>query len=201
MSAGDGPVFFATAPELRAWFEQNHATAQELMIGFWKKGSGRGGISYGAAVDQALCFGWIDGVRRSLDQHAYVNRFSPRRPRSNWSAINIARVEQLRAQGLMHPAGLAAFEQRDERRTQQYSFERDNVAFDAELAALLRKNTAAARFFHAQPPGYRKTATHWVTSAKRPETRLRRMQTLIADSERGERIALLRRTQRKQEEA
>lgn len=194
MSGSAGPVFFATAADFRAWLVKNHATAQELLLGFWKKGSGRTGITYEEAVEQALCFGWIDGVRRSLDENAYVNRFTPRRPRSNWSAVNIARVERLIARGLMQPAGLAAFEQRDGRRTGQYSFERDSVAFDPQLAGLLRRNRAAARFFHAQPPGYQKTATHWVMSAKRPETRLRRMQTLIADSARGERIALLRRS-------
>lgn len=194
MSGSAGPVFFASAAEFRAWLAQNHAAAQELLLGFWKKGSGRTGITYDEAVEQALCFGWIDGVRRSLDENAYVNRFTPRRPRSNWSAINIARVEQLVARGLMQPAGLATFAQRDGRRTGQYSFERDDVAFDAQLAGLLRRNRAAARFFHAQPPGYQKTATHWVMSAKRPETRLRRMQTLIADSARGERIGLLRRS-------
>ncbi len=191
--AGD-PVFFPAAAAFRAWLDANHATADALLVGFWKKGSGRPSMTWPESVDEALCFGWIDGVRRSLGPDAYVIRFTPRRTRSIWSAVNIARAEALRAAGRMTPAGLAAFEARDAARTNQYSFERAHAAFAPELAALLEEHPAAARFFHAQPPGYRKTATHWVMSAKRAETRLRRMQTLVADSARGERIGLLRRS-------
>lgn len=185
-------LFFATGAEFRAWLEKNHARADELLVGFYKKGSGRPSMTWPESVDEALCFGWIDGVRRSAGDDAYTIRFTPRRPRSIWSAVNIARAQVLIADGRMRPAGLAAFEQRDEQRTRQYSFERDNVELEPRLAAMLKKNAAAARFFHAQPPGYRKTATWWVMSAKRDETRVRRMQSLIDDSARGQRIGLLR---------
>ncbi len=172
---------------------KHHATKDELFVGFYKKGSGLASMTWPEAVDEALCFGWIDGVRRSLDEASYMNRFTPRRPRSVWSAVNIARAHALIAEGRMRPAGLAAFERRNEARSKQYSFERESVAFEPALAARLKQDRAAARFFHAQPPGYRKTATWWVMSAKQEATRLRRMETLIADSARGERIALLRR--------
>jgi uncharacterized protein YdeI (YjbR/CyaY-like superfamily) len=192
-AGGGAPLFFETPAEFRAWLEANHASADELFVGFYRKGSGRRCMTYQEAVDEALCFGWIDGVRRSIDGESYMNRFSPRRPRSVWSAVNIARVEALTAEGRMRPAGRAAFERRDPDRTGRYSFERATVEFEPDLAAMLKQNRAAARFFHAQPPGYRRTATWWVMSAKRADTRLRRMQTLIDDSARGQRIALLRR--------
>lgn len=187
------PVFFTEPKAFRAWLEKNHATADELLVGFYKKASGRASITWPESVDQALCYGWIDGVRRSLGEDAYTIRFTPRTARSIWSAVNIARAEALAAEGLMQPAGLAAFERRDTARSKQYSFEQKHVAFEPELATMLKANAAAAQFFHAQPAGYRKTVTWWVMSAKRAETRMRRMKTLVDDSARGERIAQLRR--------
>ena len=196
MKQNPAPLFFATAPEFRAWLEQNHQRTHELLVGFYRKGSGRPSMTWPESVDEALCFGWIDGVRRSAGDDAYTIRFTPRRRRSIWSAINIARAHSLIAEGRMQPAGLAAFEQRDEQRTRQYSFEHENVELEPPLAAMLEKNAAAARFFHAQPPGYRKTATWWVMSAKRADTRARRMQSLIDDSARGQRIGLLRKPEK-----
>lgn len=192
MSATPKARFFASSAAFRTWLEQNHALVDELFVGFWKKGSGKSGMSYPEAVDQALCFGWIDGVRHSRDEHSYTNRFTPRRARSNWSAVNLRRFAELQAQGLVRPPGLAAFEARDVKRTNQYSFEQQNPAFDAPLEKMLKQNRAAHAFWQAQPPGYRKQATWWVMSARRNETRVRRMQTLIEDAARGERIAGLR---------
>ena len=184
--------FFASSAAFRTWLEKNHASVDELFVGFWKKGSGKGGLTYPEAVDQALCFGWIDGVKRTLDENSYTNRFTPRRARSNWSAVNLRRFAELQAQGLVRPAGLAAFQARDVTRTQQYSFEQQNPVFDAALEKKLKQNRSAHAFWQAQPPGYRKQATWWVMSARRNETRVRRMQTLIEDAARGERIAGLR---------
>jgi uncharacterized protein YdeI (YjbR/CyaY-like superfamily) len=145
-------------------------------------------------VDQALCFGWIDGVRRSLDDDRYVMRFTPRKPRSNWSKINIAKVAELTAQGLMMPAGLRAFERREEARSGVYSFEQEQPhELPPEYVARFQENRTAWELFQKQPPGYRRTATHWVMSAKREETRLKRLATLIEDSANGRRIAPLTR--------
>ena len=196
MTATRKARFFASSAAFRTWLEKNHASVDELIVGFWKKGSGKGGLTYQEAVDQGLCFGWIDGVKHSLDENSYSHRFTPRRARSIWSAVNLRRFAELQAQGLVRPAGLAAFEARDVKRTQQYSFEQQNPAFDAPLEKMLKQNRAAHAFWQAQPPGYRKTATWWVVSARRNETRVRRMQTLIEDAARGERIAALRRPEK-----
>lgn len=187
------PTFFSTPAEFRAWLERNHATARELLVGFYKKGSGKPSMTWPESVDQALCFGWIDGVRRSLGDDAYTIRFTPRKAGSVWSAVNTKRATELIELGLMHPAGLAAFEKRDERKTRQYSFERENVALEPAHEERFRANARAWEFFQRQPPGYRRTAAWWVLSAKREATRETRLATLIADSEAGRRIAPLRR--------
>jgi uncharacterized protein YdeI (YjbR/CyaY-like superfamily) len=188
------PRFFATAAEFRAWLEQHHADERELWVGFHKKGSGRPSITYPEAVAEALCFGWIDGVRRSVDDESYANRFTPRRRGSNWSAVNVKLVEELTRAGRMHPAGLKAFEERAPARTGVYSYENRHAArLDAEQEAQLRANAAAWEFFQAQPPGYRQTAVWWVVSAKRPETRQQRLATLIEDSANGRMIGPLAR--------
>jgi len=192
------PIFFETIDELRAWFEQNHDREPELWIGYYKKGSGRTSIGYQESVEQALCFGWIDGIRRSIDEHSYANRFTPRRPGSNWSLANVKKVEELMAAGLMHEAGIRAFEARKDARTGVYSFEREAPAtLTEEEERQFRENEAAWAFWESQPPSYRKTALHWVTSAKRDETRARRLAQLIADSADGLRIALVRREPKK----
>ena len=185
------PVFLADAGSFRAWLQAHHATATELWVGFWKRATGRPSITWPEAVDQALCFGWIDGVRRSLDAEAYVIRFTPRKPTSTWSAVNIARMKALIEQGLTQPAGLAAFEGY-EARTNRYSFEREQASLPPEEEQRFRAHDRAWAFFQAQPPGYRKTVLHWVTSARRPETRVRRLDGLIRESAAERRIDLMR---------
>lgn len=182
------PVFFAGPAELRAWFEANHETATELWVGLHKKGSGRPSVTWPELVDEALCFGWIDGVRRSIDESSYMNRVTPRTARSNWSAVNIKRVAELTEQGRMRPAGLRAFQRRrpDAEILGAYSYEQRHTAgLGAEYEARLRSNEAAWAYFQGRSPSYRRSAAHWVTSAKREETRTRRLEQLIADSALG----------------
>jgi uncharacterized protein YdeI (YjbR/CyaY-like superfamily) len=183
------PVFFTTPAELRAWFEQNHATEPELFVGYWKKHTGKAGVTHQQAIEQALCFGWIDSIGRRIDSDRHQVRFTPRRTGSVWSAINIAAVARLTEQGLMHPAGLAAFQQRKPDRTAVYSYEQPaDAQLDAAQLARLQENAAAWEWFSAQAPSYRRSAVHWVTSAKRADTRERRLAQLIADSAQGRRV-------------
>ena len=187
-------IFFATRDEFRRWLEQHHDTESELLVGFYKKSSARPSITWPEAVEEALCFGWIDGIRKSIDAESYYNRFTPRRRGSIWSKVNVRKVEELIASGRMHPAGLRAFEERDPEKTERYSFERDKAPeLTPELEAQFQANPTAWSYFQSQPPGYRRTALWWVVSAKREDTRQRRLQSLIADSEAGRRIGLLRR--------
>jgi uncharacterized protein YdeI (YjbR/CyaY-like superfamily) len=173
-------IFFSTPSELRAWLEEHHATATELWVGCYKKASGKRSLSWAQIVDEALCFGWIDGKVQRIDEHRYRQRLTPRKRNSNWSAVNIAKVAELRAQGRMTPAGEAAFAARREDQSAVYSYERRHeAAFDAEQQAAFRANAAAWEWFGAQSPSYRSLATFWVVSAKRPETRARRLATLI----------------------
>lgn len=188
------PIFFAKPTEFRRWLEQHHDSAPEVLVGFHKKGSGRPSMTWPEAVDEALCFGWIDGVRRRIDEDNYANRFTPRRRGSNWSAINVGRARELIKQGRMRPAGLRAFEERREDRSGVYSYEqRREAKLGKEFEREFRANRKAWRFFQAQPPGYRATATWWVVSAKREDTRRRRLGVLIDQSERGEPIPPLTR--------
>lgn len=183
------PMFFATPAEFRAWLAEHHASATELVVGFYKKGSGRPSITWPESVDQALCYGWIDGIRRGLDADSYTIRFTPRKPRSTWSAVNIKRAKELIDEGLMQPAGRAAFEARADDRSAIYSYEQRHGAVLAPgHEQRFRANPTAWAFFQAQPPSYRKVAVYWVTSAKREETRLRRLDTLIAHSAAGRRL-------------
>ena len=186
------PAFYATPADWRAWLEAHHADAREHWVGFHKRASGRPSMTWAESVDQALCFGWIDGIRKRVDDERYMIRFTPRTPSSRWSRVNLARVAELTEAGLMHPAGLRAFAARTAQGTYSYE-QREAAAFDPERERRLRANTAAAAFFDAQPPGYRRTATHWVMSAKRDETRDRRLAQLIEDSAAGRRIAPLAR--------
>lgn len=174
-------AFFADQWEFRAWLDVNHATAIELVVGFYKVGSGRGNLTWSEAVDQALCYGWIDGVRRKIDAQSYCNRFTPRRTGSNWSAVNIKKVEALTSSGLMRPAGIAAFERRTEDRSRVYSFETGEVLLDPDLEAHFRADPAAWEYFCALAPSYRRLSIHWLMSAKRPETRLARLHRLMGD--------------------
>ncbi|MEO8431112.1 MAG: YdeI/OmpD-associated family protein [Acidobacteriota bacterium] len=193
-TAAEQPRFFATPADFRAWLEAHHETKKELLVGFRKKATGKPSITWPESVDEALCVGWIDGVRRRVDESAYTIRFTPRRPKSIWSAVNVARVAALTKLGRMKPAGLRAFAARTLDRTGIYSFERKEAAkLTTAQEEVLRANRKAAAFFEAQPPGYKRLALHWVVSAKREETRERRLQQLIADSEAGRRIGPLTR--------
>jgi uncharacterized protein YdeI (YjbR/CyaY-like superfamily) len=191
--AGVKPIYFSSPQHFYDWLEENHETADEVYVGFYKQHTGKRAMSWSEAVDQALCWGWIDTRSNRIDEDRYMQRFTPRKPGSNWSKINVEKVAKLKEAGLMRPAGLAAFEQRTEDKTGVYSFERDNVALPAEYEEQLRANAAAAEYFDARPPWYRRTAAHWVTSAKREETRLRRLAQLIEDSAAGLDVKPLRR--------
>jgi uncharacterized protein YdeI (YjbR/CyaY-like superfamily) len=186
------PTFYATPEEWRAWLEAHHAGARAHWVGFHRRASGRPSMTWAESVDQALCFGWIDGVRKRVDDERYTIRFTPRTPTSRWSRVNVARVAELEAAGLMHPAGRAAFAARTAEGTYSYE-QREAAAFDPERERRLRANVAAAAFFDAQPPAYRRTATYWVMSAKREETRDRRLAQLIEDCAAGRRIGPLAR--------
>ena len=187
MTAAD-PTFFVTEADFRAWLEANHARIPELLVGFWKKASGRPSIDWPQARDLALCFGWIDGIRRSRDDESYTIRFTPRRRGSVWSKVNVGRFHALQAAGQMTPAGEQAFAAGKEDRS-HYSYESEARSLEPEEEALFRKNPAAWADFEERPSSYRKMVLHWVTSAKKPETRARRLATLIEDSAAGRKIA------------
>jgi|SRR3954449_10523421 uncharacterized protein YdeI (YjbR/CyaY-like superfamily) len=176
------PKFFETPDDWRRWLEQNHNRTSELLVGFYKKDSGKRSITWPESVDAALCFGWIDGVRRRIDDTSYSIRFTPRTSRSFWSVVNIKRMGELTAAGLVHPAGTKAFEARAGERSGVYSFEQAKVELTAAQEKQFRNNKPAWTFFQSQPPWYKKTATWWVISAKRPETRDKRLAVLIKDS-------------------
>jgi uncharacterized protein YdeI (YjbR/CyaY-like superfamily) len=188
---------FPTAAAFRAWLEANHDTASELWVGYYKKGVPKTGMTYLEAVDEALCFGWIDGLGRRIDDEVTANRFTPRRKTSSWSAINIGKVAALSAAGRMHPAGLRAFEERDRRKDAIYSYESAPQELPEAWLAHLEADAQAWAYWQAETPSYRRTVTYWVMSAKRPETRERRFTTLVADSAAGRRVKpfLLSRTE------
>ena len=178
-------VFFATPDELRDWFDANHVTADELWLGYYKKASGRPSVAWSQVVDEALCVGWIDGVRKRVDDEVSVQRLTPRRKGSTWSAINVAKVAALTAEGRMRPAGLAAFEARTDGNTAIYSYERPPSALSDDELARFQADQAAWTDWERRPASYRRVATHWVTSAKQASTRERRLATLIEDSRAG----------------
>lgn len=183
------PTFFATPADLRAWFEKHHETETELLVGFYKKDSGKPSITWPESVDEALCVGWIDGVRKSLDAASYTVRFTPRKPTSIWSAVNIARVEALTQAGHMKPAGLKAFEQRRENKSGIYAYEqRDQIELSEPETQAFQANPTAWDYFQSRPSSYRKAALWWVVSPKKEETRARRVATLIEDSANGRMI-------------
>jgi uncharacterized protein YdeI (YjbR/CyaY-like superfamily) len=183
------PSFFESGAHFRRWLAANHQEADEVWVGFWKAHTGRGGLTYEEAVEEALCFGWIDGLVKRVDELAYKQRFTPRRPRSIWSAVNIRKVEALRKAGRLARAGLAAFEGRDPSRANLYSGENRQVVLCLAYEKRFRARNAAWRFFETQPAGYRRTAMFWVMSAKREQTRDRRLARLIEDSAKGLRVA------------
>jgi uncharacterized protein YdeI (YjbR/CyaY-like superfamily) len=177
--------YFASTDELRDWFDANHETADELWLGYYRKATGKPTVSWSEAVDEALCVGWIDSVRYKVDEERSAQRFTPRRKGSNWSAINVAKVAMLTEQGRMRRAGVAAYEARTPERTGVYSYEREAAAFRADETARFQADGDAWADWERRTPSYRRTATDWVTSAKRPETRERRLAELIADSAAG----------------
>jgi len=188
------PIFFALPSEFRAWLKKHHAEVSELSVGFYKKSTGKPSLSWPESVDAALCFGWIDGIRRSLNAESYTIRFTPRKPNSTWSAINIRRVAELRKLGLMQPAGLKAFEKRSDDKSAIYSYEQRKTAkLRGAYEKQFRANKKAWEYFQAQAPWYRRTASFWVISAKKEETRLKRLATLMEASGRGESIVPLKR--------
>ncbi|WP_248926864.1 YdeI/OmpD-associated family protein [Paenibacillus hamazuiensis] len=195
------PVFFRTPSDFRRWLEEHHGREAELLVGFYKKDTGIPSITWPEAVDEALCFGWIDGVRKRIDDTRYMIRFTPRKPRSIWSSVNISRAEELIRQGLMRPAGLKAFEERLPEKTAVYSFEqKDEIKLaDAELERF-QAQPAAWEFFQSRPASYRKAAVWWVISAKKAETRDKRLSTLIDDSAHSRTIAHLTRKPKQTEQ-
>ncbi len=187
-------TLFRSPAALRKWLAQHHATAGELWVGFYRKDSGKPSLTWPESVDEALCFGWIDGIRKRVDDLSYAIRFSRRKPRSIWSAVNIRRARALIKAGRMKPAGLEAFGARKENRSGTYSYEQRSAEFGEPYARLFGKNRTAWKYFRARPPSYRKAAIWWVVSAKKEETRLKRLDRLIQDSARGRPIPPLTRT-------
>jgi uncharacterized protein YdeI (YjbR/CyaY-like superfamily) len=191
-------VHFVSPAAVRQWLSRNHATATELFIGFYKKSSGKAGASYSEALDQALCYGWIDGVRYSLGSESYMIRFTPRKAKSIWSLVNVRRVQALQKAGKMAEPGISAFAAREKHRTGIYAFEQKRPGLSAKHKRVLRANRRAWEFFSKQAPWYQRTAGYWVSSAKQEETRSRRLAQLTKDSENGRRLAQLSREPSKQ---
>lgn len=187
----DDPRLFASQAAFRAWLTRNHDRAGELWVGFYNKGSGKVAMTYSEAVDEALCWGWIDGVKKKVDGERYTNRFTPRKAVSKWSDVNLHRYAELEAEGRVAPPGRAAFGRFDPSKHRAYSFEARPEALPPELEKAFRENARAWTFFKAQPPGYRRTAIHWVSEAKREETRLRRLAQLMEVSAAGARVGLI----------
>jgi uncharacterized protein YdeI (YjbR/CyaY-like superfamily) len=184
-------TFFETRAEFEAWLEMSHATETELIVGFWKRSTGLASITRPESVDAALCYGWIDGIRRRIDDESSSIRFTPRRTTSIWSRVNVRRAQELIDEGSMRPAGLAAFDARDERRSAIYAHEQSKAVFPEDLAARFQEFKEAWTFFQSQPPSYRQPATWWVISARREETRIRRLERLIDVSANGKRLDAL----------
>jgi uncharacterized protein YdeI (YjbR/CyaY-like superfamily) len=182
------PIFFASPAALRAWFAEHGATATVLQVGYYKKHTGKPSLTWQESVDEALCVGWIDGVRHRIDEDRFTNRFTPRRKGSHWSQVNIARVQALIAEGRMQPAGLAAYQARSPEKTGRTSYEQRPAEFPPEHAAVFRKHRAAWTWFSAQPPGYRRTAIWYVVSAARAETQAKRLAVVIEASAAQRRI-------------
>ncbi|MFY9307723.1 MAG: YdeI/OmpD-associated family protein [Bacteroidia bacterium] len=186
------PVFFKTPADFRKWLQKNHQKAKELIVGFYKTNSGKPSITWPESVDQALCFGWIDGIRRSIDDESYCIRFTPRKTHSTWSAINIKKVEELTAKGLMLPEGIAAFEKRKEQKSKIYAYEQKGVTdLSPDFEKKFKANKKAWTFFNTLAPSYRKTAIHLVMTAKQEKTQLSRLNELIEASAAGEKLKRL----------
>lgn len=183
--------YFKSAADFRTWLEANHNTVTELWLGIYKKDSGKVSVTYAEALDEALCFGWIDGVRKRVDESSFTQRFTPRKPTSVWSLINIGHVKRLTKAGRMMPAGLKAFAARTAAKSGVYSFENRPRELSPQLQRQFKSDRAAWKFFEQQPPGYQRLMTFWVMSAKRDETRARRLAQLISDSKQGRRVGVM----------
>ena len=186
------PVFFTSGKEFRAWLAKHHDRETELLLGFYKRGAKKAGITYAEALDEALAYGWIDGVRRNLDAERWTIRFTPRKARSIWSNVNIRHVARLIEEGRMAPAGMRAYERREARRSGIYTYETKPATFDRATAKALAANARAKTFFDAQPAGYRRHVTNWIMSAKKDETRMSRLAILLDKSARGVRIDFMK---------
>lgn len=182
------PQFYLTQEDFRQWLEENHETADEIIVGYYNVKSGKGGMTWSESVDQALCFGWIDGVRRKIDEESYCNRFTPRRANSNWSAVNIAKVAELTAKGLMMPAGIEAYKKRAESRSGVYAYENEAKTFSDEYEKSFQKNEQAWEFFQKQANWYKKQMVSWVMTAKQEATREKRLEKLMAASAEEKRL-------------
>jgi len=185
------PKFFSSPEQFRQWLEQSHDSAEELLVGFHKKDSGKKSVTYAQALDEALCYGWIDGVRKSLDETRYTIRFTPRKPKSIWSNVNVRHVERLQKEGRMAEPGLRAYARRDPKRTGIYAFENEAREFSPEFEKRFRDNKAAWQFFQTEPPSIRRTCIFWVMSAKKEETRARRLDQLITRAAQGIRSGVM----------
>lgn len=179
------PIFFAKQSDFRKWLLKNHKKETELIVGYYKVDSGKPSITWPQSVDEALCFGWIDGVRHSIDQYAYQIRFTPRKPTSIWSAVNIKKVDELTKKGLMYPAGIAAFEKRKDDKSKIYAFENEEVKLSAEFEKLFKANKKAWNYFQTLAPTYRKPTMKYIMSAKQHVTQLKRLNEVISDCEAG----------------
>jgi len=185
------PKFFRTPNDLRKWFEKNHNKSTEQWIGYFKKHTGKQSITWSESVDQAICFGWIDGLRKSIDDESYMIRFTPRKPNSNWSAVNIKKVEKLKKLGLMKLEGIEAFKNM-ESKTSEYSYDQNEIQLTKEYESILKKNKKAWEFFYKKlAPSYRKVSIRWVMSAKQEKTQLRRLKILIDSSAKEQKISQL----------
>jgi len=191
MNLNEKITFFPAQSALRKWFERNHNKQDELWAGYYKKHTGKPSITWQESVDEALCFGWIDGIRKSIDDESYKIRFTPRRKGSTWSAVNIKRINELIKLGLVKPAGLDAFNQRDEKKTRQYSLEQKEITLPSEFAKKIKANKKAWEYFQKLPPYAKRLSIWWVIEAKRDETKLKRLNTLIECFSKGKRIPAL----------
>ena len=185
------PLFFPTQSDFRKWLQENHEKETELLVGFYKVGSGKKSITWSQSVDEALCFGWIDGVRRSIDEESYSIRFTPRKPKSIWSAINIKKIAELTDQKLMYPAGLAAFSKREENKSRIYSYEKEKSTLPDDFLKKFKLNHKAWKYFQSLPASYKNPAIHWIVTAKQDLTKAKRLEELIRDSEAGKKIKRL----------
>jgi uncharacterized protein YdeI (YjbR/CyaY-like superfamily) len=182
------PLFFTNQDDFRKWLAENHKKETELLVGFYKKESGRPTMTWSQSVDQALCFGWIDGVRKSIDKDSYCIRFTPRRPTSIWSDINIQKIEELKKEGLIQPSGIAAFKNRKASKSRIYSFETETKKLPDQFELKFKANIIAWDFFTRQAPSYQKTIIHWIVTAKQEKTKLTRLVRTITESEKQKRI-------------